>query len=109
MGIRALLRAPRRFLVLTAMAATVTTACQASAGTAGNPADFALNVWTGWVQRWNPCASVHYRVELGAESAALPIVQSAVGQVSRATGITFVYDGPSSFVPSGGTGTSPRR
>ncbi len=65
----------------------------------GVPADFAVNVYSGWVQRWNPCAPVHYRVNVTQDPAALPAVQAAVSALSKGTGITFVYDGGTTFIP----------
>ncbi len=65
----------------------------------GVRADYAVNVYSGWVQRWNPCAPVHYRVNLSLEPGALPAVQAAVAALSKGTGITFVYDGTTSAIP----------
>ncbi len=101
---------PRRLLALMALvAALVTTACGpiAPRAASGNPADYSLNIFSGWVQRWNPCAPVHYRVNPNSSPAALTTTLSAVNQLSRATGITFVYDGTTRFVPSSGAWNQP--
>ena len=51
--------------------------------------------------RWNPCQPIHYVVDLGAApQGSLQDVQTAVLDVSDATGITFVYDGLTDEVPS---------
>ncbi len=44
--------------------------------------------------RWNPCESVHYAVVVaGAPRGYASDVSNDIAQVSRATGISFVYDG----------------
>jgi hypothetical protein len=51
--------------------------------------------------RWNPCAAIHWRFRTsGAPSGALTMVKSAVSAVSSATGIRWVYDGPTSSTPT---------
>lgn len=51
----------------------------------------------GSPERWNPCQPIHYVVNLdGAPVGALVDVTEVVRQISAATGIRFVYDGPSS-------------
>lgn len=93
---------------LVALVAGVATACQSAApAVPGNAADYSINVNSGWVQRWNPCAPVHYRVNLSLEPRALPAVQAAVASMSKATGITFVYDGTTSFTPTSGNWNQP--
>jgi len=59
----------------------------------------------GTVVRWNPCAPIHYAVNLGSGDAAaapsvLADVQQAVANVAAATGLVFVYDGTTSTVPT---------
>ncbi len=50
--------------------------------------------------RWNPCAPIHYIVDLGAAPAgSLEDIQRAALELSRATGIVFVYDGLTDEVP----------
>jgi len=51
--------------------------------------------------RWNPCAPIHYVVNLGpAPPGSLEDVQAAVLDLSNATGIAFVYEGLTDEVPS---------
>lgn len=54
---------------------------------------------TGTVIRWNACAPIHYEVNVAAEPDALADVQEAVRQVGTASGLQFVYDGPSTQIP----------
>lgn len=50
--------------------------------------------------RWNPCESIHYVVNLGRSPAgSLDDIAVAVGRVSAATGISFVYDGITDEIP----------
>jgi hypothetical protein len=109
MRIQSLLR-PRRLLALGAIAlAAATTACGPiqSHATAGNSADFAINNYSGWVQRWNPCTPVHYEVNTDMAPGQLGRVLSAVASVSQATGLRFVYDGATSYVPQQGAWNQP--
>jgi hypothetical protein len=51
--------------------------------------------------RWNPCAPIHYRVNLrNAPPGALADVKKAVAEISRATRITFKYDGATTVIPT---------
>ncbi|HUR14543.1 MAG TPA: matrixin family metalloprotease [Mycobacteriales bacterium] len=51
--------------------------------------------------RWNPCAAVHWRFRTaGAPTGSGTIVKAAVARISRATGITFVYDGTTTATPT---------
>jgi hypothetical protein len=51
--------------------------------------------------RWDSCAPIHYQVNTTyATRGALADVQAAVGQVARASGLRFVYDGPSPQIPT---------
>ena len=57
----------------------------------------------GSVVRWNPCAPIHYSVNaaLAADPAgALADTEAAVAKVAAASGLTFVYDGATSVVPT---------
>jgi hypothetical protein len=65
--------------------------------------------------RWNPCAPIHYTVNdaLAADRAgALADTQAAIAKVAASSGLTFVYDGLTTLVPThawlddGGTSTS---
>jgi hypothetical protein len=98
----------RRPLVMTALVLGVATACQSAAPVVpGNPADFAVNVDGGWVQRWNPCAAVHYRVNITQEPGGLPAAQAAIAALAKATGITFAFDGTTTFIPQSGAWNQP--
>lgn len=51
--------------------------------------------------RWNPCQPIHYVVNLGAAPpGSLQDVQAAALRLSRATGITFDYDGLTDEIPA---------
>jgi len=55
------------------------------------------------VVRWNPCAAIHYRVNdtLAADQAgALADTQAAIAKVAASSGLTFVYDGQTTVVPT---------
>jgi hypothetical protein len=102
------LRRPPMWTALVALLLGAATACQSAAPVVpGNAADFRVNVYSGWVQRWNPCAPVHYRVNLSAEPGGLPAVQAAVAALAKGTGITFVYDGTTTFIPQTGAWSQP--
>jgi hypothetical protein len=83
-----------------AVLAIAAAACQAApnAGTAIGT-DYAVNVWSGWVQRWNPCAPVHYRVNDALAAGDKGQIFVAVQKLAQATGIRFVYDGTTAYVP----------
>jgi hypothetical protein len=50
--------------------------------------------------RWDPCLPIHYVVNLSnAPAGSLADVQDAVKTISAASGIRFVYDGPSNEMP----------
>jgi Matrixin len=62
------------------------------------------------VVRWNPCAPVHYRVDLArAPDGALADVREAVARISAATGLRFADDGSTEVIPQSdyGRGTAP--
>ena len=86
-----------------------TTACGPlrSYATVGNSADYSINNYSGWVQRWNPCTPIHYKVNTDLAPGELSRVFSAVGSVSNATGLRFVYDGATSYVPEAGQWNQP--
>jgi predicted Zn-dependent protease len=110
MRIQSLLRSPRRLLALGGIAlAAATTACGPiqSHATIGNSADYSTNVYSGWVQRWNPCSPIHYMVNTDSAPGELSRVFSAVSSISQATGLRFVYDGATSFVPESGNWNQP--
>lgn len=52
--------------------------------------------------RWNPCATIGYRVNTAyATSGALADVQAAVARVTAATGLRFAYRGTTKVMPNG--------
>jgi hypothetical protein len=52
--------------------------------------------------RWDPCESIHYETNLaGAPQNEFGDVQEALRRVTAATGIRFVYDGPTNAMPPG--------
>jgi hypothetical protein len=57
----------------------------------------------GGPARWDPCTPVHYVTNLAeAPPGAAAVVAGAVAQVSAATGLTFIDDGPTTEVPTAG-------
>ena len=57
--------------------------------------------------RWNPCAPVHYSVNASkAPAGGEADLQEALRRVGSATGINFVYDGPTTAVPNNGDGST---
>jgi hypothetical protein len=77
--------------------------------TRGSATAFTLNHnGNGSVTRWNPCGGdIHVRVNavLGGPGA-LADTQAALAALSRGTGLRFVYDGPTLFVPATGNSAS---
>lgn len=50
---------------------------------------------------YDPCRSIHYVVRPDhAPAGGLALIQSAVAQISQATGLRFVYDGSTTEVPA---------
>ncbi len=59
-----------------------------------NQYTFEVTSSSGQPARWNPCEAVHYAVvTAGAPAAWAADVADAIGQVSAATGLSFVEDG----------------
>jgi len=57
----------------------------------------------GTIVRWNPCVPIHYAVDTSAAAdpaGALADVRAAVAKVASASGLRFVYDGPTTLVPT---------
>ena len=53
--------------------------------------------------RWNPCVAVHYSINPNrAPAGGVEDLQEALRRVSGATGLNFVYDGPTTEVPRNG-------
>ncbi|MDQ1287982.1 MAG: hypothetical protein QG622_1547 [Actinomycetota bacterium] len=72
----------------------------AAAGSRGSAKSYTLSKQGKAVLRWNPCQVIHYRVNLRfAPPGALQDVKTAVATVSKASGITFAYDGTTTVIP----------
>ena len=67
----------------------------------GSSSDYKfLAVIGGKPVRWNPCQPIHYTIDAGAApQGSVDDVYEAIRRISSATGITFVYDGPTTEVP----------
>src|SRR4051794_4012069 len=67
------------------------------------PAGYSLSrTSNGMVLRWNPCAPIHYRVNTAQAPKGVGVlgdVKAAIARVHKATGLTFVYDGPTKVIP----------
>ena len=84
---------------VTVMAAALVLTVPAASTAATSPG-YALTTRAGSVIRWNPCTTIHYRVNLAlAPAGALADVKAAVARLQRATGMTFVYSGTTRVVP----------
>lgn len=67
----------------------------------GSAKSYKLGTYDGRVVRWNPCASIHYRVNTKyAPSGALVDTKAAVARISAVTGMKFVYDGSTKQIPT---------
>jgi Matrixin len=56
----------------------------------------------GTVDRWNPCQPIHYRVNATQAPRGVGVMvdlKAAIARVHKATGLTFVYDGPTKVIP----------
>src|SRR5437868_3185705 len=62
---------------------------------------YALTVTTTHVViRWNPCAVIHYKVNVAhAPKGAFADVKVALARLHKATGIKLVYDGQTGAIP----------
>jgi hypothetical protein len=104
MALRSFSRRARLAVVALLAAVPVVAACTpTSAASTGNPTDYSTNFAGGQRLRWNPCAVVHWRADVrNAPATALSEVRTAVATLSAKTGITYVYDGPASYIPQQG-------
>ena len=62
----------------------------------------------GSVVRWNPCQAIHYRVNTTYAPKGVGVLtdlKAAIARLHKATGLTFVYDGPTKVIPQVGYGT----
>src|ERR1700753_698944 len=110
MRIQSLFKSPRRLIAVGALVlAGATTACGpiANRATLGNSGDYSTNVYSGWTQRWNPCAPIHYKVDTNLAPGELSRVFSAVASISNATGLRYIYDGSTTYVPQQGQWNQP--
>ncbi|GAB2581046.1 matrixin family metalloprotease [Microlunatus antarcticus] len=102
-------RAAAALLALAALVgvSTATTAPVAGASVdRGSAKSYSLQKVGGSVVRWNPCESVHYTVNTTyAPAGALADTQAAVARIAKVSGLTFVYDGPTTTIP---TSSGPR-
>src|SRR5439155_16746098 len=101
-------RRPGAALVATFVAAALVAAGIAGSVTAtktiapkGSSRDYKfLAVIGGEPVRWNPCQPIHYTIDAGAApDGSVDDIYEAIRRVSSATGITFVYDGPTTEIP----------
>lgn len=61
---------------------------------------YALTVAGHQVIRWNPCAAIHWRVNLAhAPRGSFADVKAAISRLHKATGIRFVLDGQTNAIP----------
>lgn len=74
----------------------------APAPTTSAAADFVVNRGpNGQVWRWNPCAVIGWQLNPGpADATAIATIKDDVAQLASASGLTFRYDGVTSFVPT---------
>jgi hypothetical protein len=81
----------------------------ATAGAATAPGYTLTRNPDGSVARWNPCQAIHYRVNTTLAPKGVGVLRdlkAAVARVHKATGMTFVYDGPTKVIPQAGYGQS---
>jgi len=72
----------------------------ASAAAVTDPGYVLYTNTDGSIARWNPCHTIHYRVnDASGGPGALSDVFSAVTQLETASGLQLVYDGPSTDIP----------
>ncbi len=75
-----------------------------SAGVTGQALSTAYrfsDVIAGKPVRWNPCAAIHYRLNVhGAPAGGLAAVRSAIARIGQVTGTHWVQDGTTSTVPT---------
>lgn len=63
--------------------------------------DYALNTYDGQTVRWNPCATIGWKLDApGASPATIGLLTSGVADLAAASGLNFRYDGTTSFVPT---------
>jgi Matrixin len=91
----------------TATASAQTVTATLAAGGRGSATSYTLQHSGGHVVRWNPCKTIHYRVNVAhAPKGALADVRTAVKRVASATGMKFLYDGATKQIPQHTYGTT---
>src|SRR5437867_2667904 len=84
--------------LIVALTATATAGLiSAARGSGGNVRDFRFlrQLPNGMPYRWDPCQPIHWSMHLQyAPAGAQAVVEQAIGRVADATGIRFIYDGP---------------
>ena len=84
-----------------AIASSLAAPLSADAAARGSASSYSLARVQGQVARWNPCAPIHYRVNVShAPSGALTDTKTAVSRIARETGMRFVYDGSTKTIPT---------
>jgi len=72
----------------------------ALSGAHAGTSSYTLSYSDGHVVRWNPCATIHWRVNLNyAPRGALSDVKEAFARLARNTGMVFSYAGTTSSIP----------
>ena len=73
-----------------------------------NPSFNFSQVMNGTLVRWNPCAPIHYLVNMGGYSDSFrPVIAEAVERVQAATGLLLIPVGDTAFMPSLATQSPP--
>ncbi len=70
------------------------------------PGDYRLFDFSGWVQRWDPCQVIHYRVDT-RYGGSVSVVKTAIATLAKASGLHFAYDGSTDFTPQPGDSKQP--
>ena len=80
-------------------------------GVSGPPPNPSFNfsqVVGGTVVRWNPCAPIHYLVNMGGYSDSFrPVIAEAVERLQAATGLLLIPVGDTTFMPTLATPSPP--
>ena len=86
----------------------LTVSASAALAARGNPRAFAFiskSTARDPIARWNPCASIGYRVNARLGGAgALADTREALARIHRVTGLRFVYRGQTRIIPGGRAG-----
>jgi hypothetical protein len=96
-------------VVAPACTRTVPSSGASAVASRGSATSYSLNHnKNGSVARWNPCdGAIHVLANLAkAPVGAVNDVKTALASLSKATGLSFVYDGATTFVPTTANATS---